>query len=61
MPEHDADRNLLYGIVALKMNVIDRDELIDAMLEWADDRTRTLGDVLIGSGVDDERTGPRAR
>ncbi len=40
------DRNLLFSIEALQRDVIDRDELIDAMLEWADHPTRTLGEVL---------------
>lgn len=41
-----ADRNLLLGIAALQMSLIGRDELIDAMQEWAKDQTRTLVDVL---------------
>ena len=57
MPSTHADRNLLYIIVALQMDVIARDELIDAMLEWADDPTRNLGDVLLArvSMTSDER------
>ena len=57
MASTHANRNLLYGIIALQMNVINRDELIDAMLEWADDPTRTLGDLLTAreSITSDER------
>ncbi len=41
-----ADRNLRLGMAALQMSLIGRDELIDAMQDWAKDQTRTLGEVL---------------
>jgi serine/threonine protein kinase/tetratricopeptide (TPR) repeat protein len=41
-----ADRNLLFGITALQMSLIGRDQLIDAMQEWDKDKSRTLGEVL---------------
>ncbi|MGP0068796.1 MAG: tetratricopeptide repeat protein [Isosphaeraceae bacterium] len=47
MPSTQDDRNLLDSIDALRKDLIDRDELIDAMLEWADDPTRALSDVII--------------
>ncbi len=40
------DRNLLFGLVALQMRIIDRVDLIDATQEWVKDKTRTLGAVL---------------
>ncbi len=40
------DRNLLFGIAALQMGLIGRDELIDAIQEWAEETGRTLGHVL---------------
>jgi eukaryotic-like serine/threonine-protein kinase len=46
MSSTHADCNFLFSIVALQRNVIDRDELVDGMLEWADHPTRTLGEVL---------------
>ena len=41
------DRNMLFGIVALQRNLISHDELIGAMHEWADNKTRTIGQILI--------------
>src|SRR5690242_2585945 len=47
MPSPHSDRNLLFGVVALQMNFIGRDELIDAMHEWIKDKTQTLGEILL--------------
>ena len=47
MPRPCTDRNMLFGIVALQRNAISRDELIDAMHEWANNKTRTIGEILI--------------
>jgi serine/threonine protein kinase len=41
------DRNLLFGIVALRRNLISNDELIDAMHAWTKNRSRTLGQILL--------------
>src|SRR5262245_36225805 len=46
-----ADRNLLYGILALQMDFISRDQLIAAMQAWVLDKTRSLGQVLLGQGA----------
>ncbi len=46
MASLQTDRNLLFGIVALRMNLIDRSELLAATRDWVKDRTRTLGQVL---------------
>ena len=40
------DRDLLFGLVALQMRLIDRVDLVDAIEEWVKDKTRTLGEVL---------------
>jgi eukaryotic-like serine/threonine-protein kinase len=40
------DRNLLFGLVALKTRLVDRADLVDALEEWVKDKTRTLGEVL---------------
>jgi len=42
----DADRNLLFGTLAVQMGFISRDQLADAMAEWARDRARPVGDIL---------------
>ena len=41
------DRNLLYGILAVQLNFIDRDALISAMNGWVLDKDRPLGQILI--------------
>jgi tetratricopeptide (TPR) repeat protein/tRNA A-37 threonylcarbamoyl transferase component Bud32 len=45
-----SDRNLLFGIVAVQMNFISRDALIEAMNAWILEKDRTLGDILFKQG-----------
>ena len=42
-----ADRNLLFGILALQMDFIGRDALIAAMHAWVLDKAKPLGDILV--------------
>jgi hypothetical protein len=42
-----ADRNLLFGILALQMDFINRDALIAAMNAWVLTKGRALGDILV--------------
>jgi tetratricopeptide (TPR) repeat protein/tRNA A-37 threonylcarbamoyl transferase component Bud32 len=46
-----ADRDLLYGIVALQVDFITRDALIDALNAWVLDKHRPLGEILIAEGA----------
>src|SRR5438445_573893 len=46
MIPHNQDRNLLLGVLAVQMGFVARDELINAMAEWAVDRSRGLGEIL---------------
>jgi hypothetical protein len=46
MPRQDADRNLLFGILALQMDLITRDALIAAMGAWALAKHRPLGERI---------------
>jgi Tfp pilus assembly protein PilF/tRNA A-37 threonylcarbamoyl transferase component Bud32 len=46
-----ADRNLLFGILALQMDFVGRDSLIAAMHAWMLDKTKPLGQVLVGQGA----------
>ncbi len=48
MPPHSeaADCNLLFGIIALQMDFITRDQLIAAMNAWVLDKHKPLGQVL---------------
>src|SRR5262249_53791896 len=43
----NADRNLLFGILALQMDFIRRDALITAMNTWVLDKAKPLGQVLV--------------
>src|SRR5262249_48193988 len=52
-----SDRNLLFGILALQMDFIGRDDLIAAMSAWVLDKAKSLGAILQGQGAlaEDER------
>ena len=43
-PSPAADRNLLFGILALQMDFVGRDALIAAMNAWVLDKAKPLGD-----------------
>src|SRR5437764_14681078 len=46
-----ADRNLLFGIMALQMDFINRDALIAAMNAWVLDKSKSLGHILGAQGA----------
>jgi eukaryotic-like serine/threonine-protein kinase len=41
-----ADRNLLFGLLAVQMEFVSRDQLVAAMNEWARDKSKAVGDIL---------------
>jgi hypothetical protein len=41
-----SDRNLLFGILALQMDFISRDQLIQAMNAWVLAKDKPLGQIL---------------
>jgi serine/threonine-protein kinase len=43
----NADRNLLFGILAVQMDFISRDALIAAMNAWVLDKAKPLGQILV--------------
>jgi serine/threonine-protein kinase len=45
------DRNLLFGVLALQMGFVSRDELIGAMVSWMTDKGRPLGQILVDRGA----------
>src|SRR5262245_40932330 len=58
MSQHAADRNLLFGIIALQMDFISRDALIAAMGAWLLEKEKSLGEILTERGAlaeDDRR------
>jgi WD40 repeat protein/tRNA A-37 threonylcarbamoyl transferase component Bud32 len=51
-PSHPAaDRNLLFGVLALQMDFVGRDALVAAMNAWVLDKARPLGEILVGQGA----------
>jgi serine/threonine protein kinase/tetratricopeptide (TPR) repeat protein len=55
-PRSAADRNLLFGILALQMDFVGRDALIAAMHAWVMAKSKTLGEILLaqnGLGQDE--------
>jgi serine/threonine-protein kinase len=45
-----ADRNLLFGILALQMDFVSRDALLEAMHAWVLHKHRPLGQILVEQG-----------
>jgi serine/threonine-protein kinase len=56
MAQANADRNLLFGILALQLDFITRDQLVAAMQAWVFDKAQTLGQILCKQGVLKEDT-----
>src|SRR6516225_9015663 len=46
-----ADRNLLFGILALQTDLISRDALIAGMNAWAVAKDKPLGEILVEQGA----------
>ena len=46
----NADRNLLFGLLALQNGLIDQDQLVTAFRAWSRDRGRLLADYLVDRG-----------
>jgi WD40 repeat protein/serine/threonine protein kinase len=46
-----ADRNLLFGVVALQMDFITRDQLVMSMGAWMVRKTEPLGSILVEQGA----------
>jgi serine/threonine protein kinase/tetratricopeptide (TPR) repeat protein len=44
------DRNLLFGILALQMSFVSRDQLVGAMNAWVLDKHKSLGEILREQG-----------
>src|SRR5438045_7736123 len=54
-PSPLADRNLIFGLLALQMDFVSREQLLDAMHAWMLDKHTPLADVLCRRGVLGER------
>jgi serine/threonine protein kinase/tetratricopeptide (TPR) repeat protein len=47
MTDSTADRNLLFGILALQLDFIDRDRLVSALHAWVLEKHKPLGQILV--------------
>lgn len=52
----NADRNLLVAILALQMDFISRDQMVDGMQSWIVDKRRPIEDILSEKGFLDDET-----
>ena len=50
-PQAGADHNLLFGLLALQNNFIDREALLAAFAAWVVDKSRPLGRILLERGM----------
>jgi hypothetical protein len=50
-PSPVADRNLVFGLLALHMDFVTREQLLDAMAAWMLDKQTPLGEILCRRGV----------
>jgi len=49
--EHSSDRNLLFGVLALQLDFIQRDDLVRGMNAWVMEKHQGLGRILVDQGV----------
>jgi serine/threonine-protein kinase len=50
MTEHEADRNLLFAVLALQADAITRDQFVEACTLWASRKERPLAEILVERG-----------
>src|SRR5271156_5498880 len=50
-PSPAAERNLIFGLLALQMDFVTREQLLDAMNAWMLDKQTPLGEILCRRGV----------
>jgi formylglycine-generating enzyme required for sulfatase activity/tRNA A-37 threonylcarbamoyl transferase component Bud32 len=51
MAREDADRNLLFGVLALHNDLISREQLVAAVGAWAPTKARPLAEILVEQGA----------
>jgi tetratricopeptide (TPR) repeat protein len=54
MPDRHAERDLLFGLVALQNGLIDQTKLVAAFHAWTLDKSRPIADLLVAQGAFDE-------
>ena len=51
MSRIDSDRNLLFGILALQLDYIDKERLVAGMTAWVSAKTTPIGQILVNQGA----------
>ena len=51
MPAPNADKDLLFAVLAFQNNFLDRKQLVEAVRGWLPDKSQRLADVLTGRGL----------
>ena len=51
MNQASLDRDLLFGILALQVDLIDSDQLVAATAQWASEKDQPLGEILVERGA----------
>src|SRR5688500_6187360 len=51
MSRSGTDRNLLFGILALQLDFIDKNQLVAGMNAWALAKTKPIGQIFVEQGV----------
>lgn len=51
MSSASADRNLLFGVLAVQLDFVSRDQLLAAATRWAQDKDRPLAEVFVEQGA----------
>jgi hypothetical protein len=46
-----ADRNVLFGILAVQVEFVSRDDLVAAMNDWVLEKTKPIGQILCKRGA----------
>ncbi|HEX6983914.1 MAG TPA: hypothetical protein VF170_00995, partial [Planctomycetaceae bacterium] len=46
-----ADRNLLFGVLALQADLVTRDQLVAGITAWANEKATPLGELLVRQGA----------
>jgi len=50
MARSEAERDLLFGLLALQTGLIEQDQLVTAFRAWTRDKSRSIADLLVGRG-----------
>lgn len=51
-----SDHNILFGMLALQMDLVSRDELISGLQNWMLDKSRRLDELLVEAGIIDKQS-----